>query len=106
MSDQRAIIGCAHMLIAVWADRLMVFDSLWLRVQVSLLLSVPHMSAPMRVQQALRFNMAAVGHGLPGTGSVAVDLLRNPALAKKEMVRSGIAFGARMGGHAYKFLQL
>ena len=43
------------------------------------------MSAPMRVQRALRFNMAAVGHGLPGTGSVAVDLLRNPALAKKEM---------------------
>ena len=76
----------------------------WL--QVSLLLAVPHMSAPMRVQQALHFNFSANGSHAGAATSAPVDLLRNPALAKKEMVRSGVAFGARIGSNAFAFLPL
>jgi hypothetical protein len=74
--------------------------------QVSLLLSVPHMSAPMRVKRALAFSMSAAGSHAGAGASAPLDLLRNPAAVKKEMVRSGVAFAARVGGGAAARLPL
>lgn len=75
-------------------------------VQLSLLLSVPHMAAPMRITHALPFNLNAAGTSFGDASSPSVDLLRNPVHAKKVMVRTGVAFGARIGALALDHLQL
>lgn len=75
-------------------------------MQVSLLLSVPHMSGPMRVKHSLRFNLNPIGSSVGASVSPAVDLLRNPGMVKREMIRHGVAFGARLGGATLDFLPL
>lgn len=77
---------------------------MWL--QVSLLLAVPHMSGPMWVKHSLKFNLNPVGSNVGSSASAPVDTLRNPSLAKKEMVRNGITFRARLGGRALDYLNV
>lgn len=60
------------------------------------------MSAPLRVTNALKFNMSAVSSA---ASDVAVDLLRNPAAAKRAIVRNSLTFDVRIGGEAYSALR-
>jgi hypothetical protein len=75
-------------------------------MQVSLLLSVPHMSGPMRVKHCLRFNLNPIGSYVGRSMSSALDLTQRPNMVKREMMRSGLTFMACLGGAALDFLDL
>jgi hypothetical protein len=60
----------------------------------------------MRIKHCLRFNLNPVGSYVGRSISPVLDLTQRPNMVKREMIRNGLTFTARIGGAALDFLEL
>jgi hypothetical protein len=71
-------------------------------MQVALMLAVPFMGAPFRVQRSLRFNMNPASTVLANNplNTTHVDIHQHPDAAIREIVKHGLTSTVCLGSHA------